>query len=498
MVAVTNLEDAWEMTNDRQLRIAIIGAGASGIMAAIKLRQAGHGDVTIFEKAHDLGGTWRDNRYPGITCDVPSHAYRYSFEPNPDWSRVCSPGAEILEYVRHTARKHGVEGLIRYDSEITRADYQNGRWQLESTRGTEGAFHAVITATGVLHHPVYPDIPGLDDFGGRSFHSARWEDDVSLAGKRVGVIGTGSTAIQIVGASVANVASLSLFQRTAQWVLPLPNRDYEEGEKAQFRADPALVESEYLRLTHRMNTTFSAAVVGENPTAYDQIVTACEEHLATVRDPDLRRRLTPDYKVGCKRLIMSGDFYEAIQDPKAELVTDPIDRFCAEGIRTADGRVHELDVIVIATGFDTHRFFRPMQVNGPGEQTLDQAWSEGNQGYLTIAIPGFPNWFMIGGPTSPIGNFSWLLTAEAQFGYIRQLIDRIGEGDVTAVAPKPEAADAFNQSVRERLPQTVWATGCQSWYIDSAGNIASWPWTFDKFRKDMDCPVWDDFEISAG
>ncbi|MEC9345906.1 MAG: NAD(P)/FAD-dependent oxidoreductase [Pseudomonadota bacterium] len=484
------------MNTRKPLGIAIIGAGASGIMAAIKLREAGHGDVTIFEKASDLGGTWRDNRYPGITCDVPSHAYRYSFAPNPDWSRVCSPGAEILEYVRGTAAAHGVDGLIRYESEIVAADWRDGRWHLESVQGDEGAFDVVITATGVLHHPVYPDIAGLEDFGGRMFHTARWPDDVDLKGKRVGIIGTGSTAIQITGAIVGKVAHLSLFQRTAQWVLPLPNRDYEEAEKALFRADPSLVDAEYVRLTTRMNTTFSAAVVGENPKAYDQIVTACEEHLATVRDPDLRRRLTPDYKVGCKRLVMSGDFYEAIQQPNATLVTDRIERVTASGIRTADGKVHELDVLVLATGFDTHRFFRPMRVSGPGGRSLDQAWSAGNQGYLTVSIPEFPNWFMIGGPTSPIGNFSWLLTAETQFAYIAQLIERIAEPGVQAVAPKRAAAETFNRNVRERLPQTVWATGCSSWYIDPAGNIASWPWTFDRFQDDLKAPDWSDFEVA--
>ncbi len=484
------------MTGNRPLRIAILGAGASGIMAAIKLREAGYRDISIFEKASDLGGTWRDNRYPGITCDVPSHAYRYSFAPNPDWSRVCAPGAEILQYVRRTAEQFGVTDLIRYDSEVTSAGFLDGQWKLATVKGDQGLFDVVITATGVLHHPVWPDIPGLEDFTGQAFHSARWNDDVTLAGKRVAVIGTGSTAIQIVGASVDQVAQLSLFQRTAQWVLPLPNRDYAPEELAMYRADPALLEAEYAQMTNRMNRTFSAAVVGENPEAYEKIVTACQEHLELVQDPDLRKQLTPDYPVGCKRLVMSGDFYAAIQHPNARLVTAGIAQFCPEGIRTTDGEVHPFDVIVLATGFDTHRFFRPMQVRGPGGRTLDSAWAEGNEGYLTVAVPGFPNWFMIGGPTSPIGNFSWLLTAETQFAYICKLIDRIADRPGAAIAPKAVAADAFNQAVRDRLPQTVWAGGCQSWYIDNSGNIASWPWTFDKFQQDLAEPNWADFEIA--
>jgi len=223
---------------------------------------------------------------------------------------------------------------------------------------------------------------------------------------------------------------------------------------------------------------------------------ACEANLATVRDPVLRAKLTPDYKVGCKRMIMSDSFYEAIQQPNAEVVTDAIEAIVPEGVRTADGRVHELDVLVLATGFDTHRFMRPAKVVGRGGRSLDEAWAEANEGYLGVTIPGFPNWFMIGGPNSPIGNFSWLLTAENQFNYAMGLIDVLRSGNVTEIAPKPAAVKAFNEAVKAKMPDTIWATGCKSWYVDKNGNVASWPWTYEKFQADMKAPVLDDYEMA--
>ena len=483
------------MTGSRHIRIAIIGAGASGIMAIIKLREAGIDDVTAFEKADDLGGTWRDNTYPGLTCDVPSLAYRYSFAPNPDWSHVCAPGAEIQQYLRDVARQYDVERCIRYGHEVVRAEFSGNQWHLQTSKGDQGAFDVVLTATGLLHHPVMPDIPGLEDFRGAAFHTARWDHDVTLKGKRVGVIGTGSTATQVVGAVVDEVSHLALFQRTAQWILPLVNDPITQEQRQRYRADPQLLEDEYRRLCQE-GTKFAAAIVGEAPRAYASVARMCAEHLQTVLDPELRARLTPDYKVGCKRLIVSGNFYQSMQRSNVALVTGNIERFVPEGILTKDGCVHELDVIVLATGFDTHRLFRPMQVIGREGTTLEQAWASGNQGYMAVTVPGFPNFFMIGGPHSPIGNFSWMLTAENQFGYALKLIELLRSGKAAAIAPKPQAAKVFNDAIRAKLPDTIWATGCSSWYIDRNGNIASWPWTYEKFEQDMSQPVLDDFEIA--
>lgn len=485
------------MTQNRNLKIAIIGAGASGMMALIKLREAGITDVTIFEKDHSLGGTWRDNRYPGLSCDVPSLAYRYSFAPNAEWSHVCASGPEILEYLKGIAKEYDLERDIKYNREVLTADYANGQWRIVTTKGNEGKFDAVLAAAGVLHHPAYPDIEGLDTFSGDAFHTARWPHDYSLKGKRVGVIGTGSTATQITGAIVGEVKKLSLFQRTPQWIMPLANDPIPEEQREAYRKNPALLEEEYERLNLEQTSKFAAAVVGENPRTYARIEQLCSEHLNLVKDPELKAKLTPNYKVGCKRLIMSGNFYQAIQQPNAELVTEPIARIEPEGIRTADGRLHELDVLVLATGFDAHKLMSPMKVTGRDGKRLDATWEEAQEAYLAVTIPDFPNWFMIGGPNSPVGNFSWLQTAELQFGYSLRLIELLRSGNAREIAPSHQALRAFNDAVKAKMPDTVWASGgCRSWYMDKHGHVASWPWTFDKFRADMTEPRLEDYEIA--
>jgi cyclohexanone monooxygenase len=484
------------MAEERKLRIAIIGAGASGMMSLIKLREAGIGDVTIFEKADELGGTWRDNRYPGLTCDVPSLAYRYSFEPNSEWTHVCAPGHEILAYLKKVAAKYDLERDIRYGHEVLKADYVDGQWRLETNHGDEGLFDAVIAAAGVLHHPAYPDIPGLDTFAGPTFHTARWPENLSLDGKRVGLIGTGSTATQITGAIIDEVAKLSLFQRTAQWIMPLANDPIPEEQRQAYRGNPALLEEEYERLTLEQTSKFAAAIVGANPRAYASIEKYCREHLDLVADPALRAKLTPNYKVGCKRLIMAGNFYQAIQRPNAELVTERIERIEREGVRTADGRLHPLDILVLATGFDAHQIMFPMEITGRGGKRLAESWAKDKEAYLAVTIPDFPNWFMIGGPNSPVGNFSWLQTAELQFGYALQLIELLRRGEAREVTPKPSAVRAFNDAVRAKMPDTIWASGCRSWYMTKDGHIASWPWTYAKFEADMRTPVLADYEIA--
>ena len=484
------------MASKRNIRIAIIGAGASGLMALIQLRACGYRDVVIFEKAAALGGTWRDNRYPGLNCDVPSHAYRFSFAPNAEWSQTCASGPDILAYLHTVARDHEVARFIRYNAEVISARYDDGLWYLATATQAEMPFEAVITATGVLHHPVYPQIVGLETFAGAAFHSARWPDDIAIGGQRIGVIGTGSTATQIVGATVDTAKSVTLFQRTAQWILPLANPEISEDERAQFRADPELLQGQYDRLNHEATTKFAAAIVGANPHTLATLGRLCREHLETVVDPVLREQLTPDYPVGCKRLVMSDRFYAAIQRPNAELVTAAIDGIEPEGVRTVGGVLHRLDILVLATGFNTHQFFRPMRVHGLAGADLDQVWAEENVSYLGVTTPALPNWFMIGGPHSPIGNFSWLLTAETQFGYIKQLLDLMRQG-AKEIAAKPAAAAAFRAAVRDQVPKTVWAQGCNSWYIDKNGNVASWPWTYDKFKADMAAPVLADFSVRA-
>jgi len=482
---------------ERPLRFAVIGAGMSGVLTAIKLRERGLTDFIIYEKADRLGGTWRENTYPGLSCDVPSHVYAYSFELNPDWSQRFSPGAEIQAYFERAARKYDVDRHMHFGCEITAAAYRDGRWHLEGSDGTRDTVDFVIAATGVLHRPVYPDIAGLGAFAGPCFHTARWDHSVSLDGKRVGIIGTGSTASQIVPAIVDRVAKVSLFQRTAQWILPLANPIYTEQEKAMFRASPDLLRQTYQHGAQRFIDTFARAVIGDQD-RMRKIEDACRANLEdNVRDPHLRRELTPNYKAACKRLIMSDAFYPAIQRSNAELVIAGIERIEPSGVRTADDVLHELDILVLATGFDGHAFVRPMQVTGQDGRRLDEVWSSATEAYRSVAVPGFPNFFMLVGPNSPIGNFSVIQISELQIAYVLQLVDLVRQGRCRAVAARQAAAARFNQAIREAMKGTVWVSGCRSWYLDKNGNPAMWPWSFERFRDEMRQPDLADFDLVA-
>ena len=479
------------------MRFAIIGAGMSGILAAIKLHEAGLDDYTIYEKADRPGGTWRENTYPGISCDVPSHLYSYSFEPNPDWSHVYAPGNEIQAYFEGVARKHGVEKRIRCGEEITKCAFTAGRWHVETKRGHRDAVDFVIAATGVLHHPNLPEIEGLESFEGAVFHSARWDHRVPLEARRVGIVGTGSTAVQIVSALVDRVAKLDLFQRTAQWIMPGMNPAYGEQELAEFRREPQRMRTLHSDLSRLFAASFSNAVVNANSPGMKLIEDTCRANLENnVSDAALRERLRPSYRAACKRLIFSPDFYAAIQRPNAELVTDGIVRVEPRGVRTRDGRLHELDVLVLATGFRADRFMRPIEVIGRGGVRLDDVWAKRPSAYLSISIPGFPNLFMLNGPNGPVGNFSLIEVAELQFGYIAQLIERVRAGECREISPTESATIRFDAERCEAAKSTIWTTGCRSWYLDDRGIPASWPWSFDKFREEMAAPRLDAYELS--
>jgi cation diffusion facilitator CzcD-associated flavoprotein CzcO len=480
----------------RELRFAIIGAGMSGILSAIKLTEAGLTDFTVYEKADRLGGTWRENTYPGIACDVPSHLYCYSFEPNPEWSHTFSPGDEICAYFERVAREHDVESRIRFDEEITSCALVDGRWHVETASGLSDVVDVVIAATGVLHHPRYPDIDGIDTFAGDVFHSARWDHDVTIDGARLGVIGNGSSGVQIVGATVDQVAHLTLFQRTAQWVLPQANDPYTPEQQQEFRDHPDTLRELHAGLAQLFAEGFGDAVVDADSEHMKMIEEACRTHLEEgVTDPELRERLRPDYRAACKRLVVSGEFYGAIQQPNAELVTEKIQRVEPAGVRTVDGRLHELDVLVLATGFQAHDFMRPMSVVGRDGTKLNEVWADRPSAYLSISIPDFPNLFMLNGPNGPVGNFSLIEVAELQFGYIMQLVDRIRSGGGTEISATQAALDRFEADRLEAAKKTIWSTGCRSWYLDDRGVPAVWPWPFFQFRERMAAPDPEAYEL---
>lgn len=478
----------------RAIRVAVIGAGMAGILAAIRLRQQGI-DHVVFEKADRVGGTWRENTYPGLSCDVPAHSYTYTFARNPDWSRWYAEGGEIQRYFERVADEYGVTSRIRFGDEVVGLTWSDGGWTLETARGHRDRFDVVIAATGVLHHPNVPAFDGVEDFAGACFHSSRWDHTVPLDGRRIGVIGTGSTAVQITSALVPRAERFSLFQRTAQWVYPSPNPAYTDEEKAAFRADPVAFE----RLVQRLRTTMIervvAAVTEVDSPQHAEVERLCREHLDTVRDPELRRRLTPTYRAMCKRLVVSGDFYEAIQQPHAVLVTDPIERIEPAGVRTADGTLHELDVLVLATGFRADRFVRPTVVTGRDGVHLDDVWAVSPVAHLSVTVPDFPNFFMLNGPNGPVGNFSLIEVAERQLDYSLQLIDGIVRGEYREVSPTHEAMARFEAERCAAAETTVWVTGCDSWYLDSRKVPASWTFTHARFVDEMAAPRWADFSL---
>jgi len=484
-------------SNGSDLRFIIIGAGMAGILSAIKLQEAGFENFAIYEKSDRLGGTWQVNEYPGLSCDVPSHLYSYSFAPNPDWSRRFSPGQEIQAYFEDVARRYGVDELIQYGKEITRCEFSDGRWTIKIADGTTDEADFVIAATGVLHHPAYPDIEGLENFKGALFHSARWDHDVSLADKRVGIIGTGSTAIQMVTALVGEVSDLSLFQRTAQWVMPQENPAYSGEEQAAFRKHPETMSKLRAEIARLFTETFANAVVDAKSPQLAALHDMCVANLDnSVIDPELREKLRPDYRAGCKRLVISQNFYEAIQRPNANLVTESIEAVEASGIRTADGTLHELDVLILATGFRVDRFMRPMNVVGRGGVALEDVWKEGPHAYMAISIPEFPNLFMLNGPNGPVGNFSLIDVAEMQFSYIMQLVEQVRSGACREVSVSHQAMEHFDAERKEAAKKTIWLSGCNSWYLDAQGIPAVWPWTFDRLKEELAQPRLADYELT--
>lgn len=478
------------------LKFVIIGAGMAGILSAIKLREAGFTDVTVYEKADRLGGTWRENTYPGIACDVPSHLYTYTFAPNPEWSHAFAPGPEILAYFETVAARYGVDGLIRYGNEVRRLEHDGNRWRIETFNGERDDADVVIAATGVLHHPHYPDIDGLDDFAGHLFHSARWDHDAQLAGARLGVIGTGSSAVQVTGAVTDLVGELRLFQRTPQWILPVDNPPIADADRARYRADPATMTALRAELNTGFVQSFANAVVDADSAALKRLQNlACANLEDSVTDPELREKLRPDYRAGCKRVIISPNFYRAIQGPNAHLVTEPIVRVEADGVRTADGELHRLDVLVLATGFRVDRFLRPIDVVGRGGVRLDDLWAKRPSAYLSVSVPDFPNLFLLNGPNGPVGNFSLIDVAEAQFGYLMQLIELLAGGQSRQISASREATARFEADRVEAARNTVWVTGCRSWYLDDRGVPMAWPWSFTRFREVMARPALADYEM---
>lgn len=482
-----------------ELRVVVIGAGMAGILAGIKLLEAGMKNFVIYEKADRIGGTWRENTYPGLTCDTPSHHYTYSFERNPDWSSYLPPGNEIQAYFERTCSKYGVDRFIRFKQEIDKAGFRDGRWYLHMKSGTVDVADVVIAATGVLHHPNIPRIEGMENFRGQLFHSSRWDHSVSLEGKRIGVIGNGSTGVQIISALAGRAQLIEHYVRTPQWIMPVDNTPYSKEQRDAFRSDPASLEAamnieEYLANVN----SYTQVITRENMEAARFWKESCLQNLEqSIADPVLRERLRPDHEPLCKRLIFSPDYYQAIQHPQAALVTAKISRIEPDGIRTDDGELHRLDVIVFATGFKSDQFMRPMQITGSNGITLEDLWAQRPKAYLAISMPGFPNFFMLNGPNGPVGNFPLIDIAEHQWHYIAQLMDKLRTGECSEICARKEALAQFEIERIAAAKTTVWFTGgCRSWYLDAEGIPSSWPWDYQRFVSEMREPNWGAYAMA--
>jgi cation diffusion facilitator CzcD-associated flavoprotein CzcO len=468
-------------------QVVIVGAGMSGILMGKRLLEEGV-DFVILEKARGLGGTWRDNVYPGIACDVPCHLYSYASEPNPDWSTFFPKGSEILAYLQGCADKWGVTPHIRFETPVKSAAWTGSGWIVEAGAETfEAPF--VIYATGFFHHPAMPAIDGIETFKGQIIHTARWPADADIDGKVVGIIGNGSTSAQVTPSIIDRVKKLLLFQRTPQWIHPAEQRAHSEEERAAFRRSPIIQRflADYWKMLGE--ATFTDAVIGaRDATVMDQ---ACAGNLASVEDPALRAALTPDYKPGCKRVVFSSDFYPALQKPNAALVTDPIVKITPTGVETKAGH-HPLDTLIFATGFKADAYMRPIKISGADGITLDSLWSQGPFSYRGLALPGFPGLFTLVGPSSPTGNISIIHIAELQSEYILQCIRRMRESG-EFWSPSVEATERFRAEIREGQKTTRWVTGCHSYYQGQNGDIVLYPFTRRQFEREMAKPDERDF-----
>lgn len=461
----------------QELGVLIIGAGFGGLGMAIRLKQAGMDDFLIVEKDADVGGTWWANTYPGCACDVQSLLYSFSFEPKPDWSFMFGRQPEILAYLRRCADKYGLRPHLRLSSEVTRAAYDEAqrRWQVETADGARYRARILVAATGGLSRPALPQIPGLERFEGKVFHSARWDHDYPLAGKRVAVIGTGASAIQFVPAIAEQVGQMFLFQRTPPWILPRPDRRISRLERGLFRRWP-LVQRVFRGLLYwRLESR--ALVFTIWPRLSGAIQAMARRHIRqSIPDRDLRRKVTPDYQAGCKRVLLSDDYYPALTRRNVRLVTDPIREITAEAVITGDGQVFPVDAIILGTGFQATAPLPPGIILGRGGLDITERWSDGIEAYKGISVSGFPNLFILNGPNTGLGHNSVVFMLEAQIRYVMDALAIMAREGLDMLEVKAPVEARFNRRLQRRLARTVWASGCRSWYLDARGrNVTLWP-----------------------
>jgi cation diffusion facilitator CzcD-associated flavoprotein CzcO len=458
--------------------VVIIGSGFAGIGMGIKLKQAGRDDFVILEKATDVGGTWRDNDYPGCTCDVPSFLYSFSFEQNPYWSRMFSPRDEIWEHLARCVDKYGLRPHLRLGAEVTGAEYDEStaRWAVEVNGSDLIDAKVLVSGVGALHVPKTPALPGIETFEGASFHSSRWRHDVDLDGRRVAVIGTGASAIQVVPSIASRVEQLDVYQRTAPWITPKPDRPIGAREQAFYARHPRMQRAVRAGVYWAMEARGAGFAL--TPRAMRWLERGSRRYLERkVPDPELRARLTPDYQIGCKRILLSRDYLPALQRDNVELVISGISRVTPRGIVDVAGVERPTNVIVFATGFEVPGSLLEMKVVGRGGAVLNDAWAHGGAAaHLGIAMSGFPNLFLLLGPNTGLGHTSVVFMIESQIRYIVQALELMDDTCADGLEVRAEVEAAFVDRVRSKLAGSVWQSGCTSWYQDDRGrNIAIWP-----------------------
>jgi cation diffusion facilitator CzcD-associated flavoprotein CzcO len=477
--------------------VAIVGAGFSGLGMAIQLKKAGRHDFVVLEGADDVGGTWRENTYPGCACDIPSHLYSYSFEPNPRWTRQYPRQQEIWDYLRRCAHKYGITPHIRFRTKMVSAEYDDATstWHLTTEHGETISARAVVGALGPLHHPSIPDLPGLDRFAGKKFHSAEWDHDYDLSGKRVAVIGTGASAIQFIPQIAPKIAKLHIFQRTPPWVIGKPDREITAFERALFRAFPP-AQRAFRNLIYWRQEFFALGFV-VNPRLMRGIERLAKRHLRrSVPDRELRRAVTPDYVIGCKRILISNDYYPTLCRPNVSLTTSAIREVRPHSIVTADGTEHEVDAIILGTGFHVVDALTNQPIVGANGLKISDAWADGPKAYHGITVSGFPNLFLLVGPNTGLGHNSIVFMIETQIRHVLRCLDALDGG--RSISVREDAQRQYNEHIQSKLANTVWHTGCKSWYLtDDGRNHTLWPgFTFSYWWRTRS-PKMSDYEVAT-
>jgi cation diffusion facilitator CzcD-associated flavoprotein CzcO len=458
--------------------IVIIGSGFAGLAMAIRLKQAGFHRFLILEKNDDLGGTWRDNQYPGCACDVPSHLYSYSFELNPRWSRMFAPQQEIWEYLRRCVDKYGLAPHIRFGRAVERMEWDERarRWTIATASGAVYTARAIVSGIGALHVPSIPEIPGAERFAGTAFHSAQWDHSCDLSGLRIAVIGTGASAIQFIPQVAKQASQVHIFQRTAPWIHPRPDFEIPPAVRAAFAAAPPLTRA--FRDAIYWLLEMRGAGFAIHPGLMAPLQRMAERHIAgQIPDPVLRAKVTPGYTIGCKRILLSSDYYPALTRPNVSLVTQPITQISERGLACADGSSYEVDVIIYGTGFKTVEAIAELNVAGRDGVKLKDAWRDGIEAYHGITVAGFPNLFLLLGPNTGLGHNSVVFMIESQAQHVLSCLRLIAGQQADAIEVKAPAQRRFNDRVQARLSMAVWSRGgCKSWYLDADGvNRALWP-----------------------